>query len=90
MIEARQQFAAGYSVTEIARSLQRSRTSISAVVHGHTYQRVVDLPNTPPLRHHPSELEREEDEADANRVERKREERMNHVAKQVQQLQGRW
>ena len=70
--------------------MQRSRTSISAVVHGHTYQRVVDLPNTPPLRHHPSELEREEDEADANRVERKREERMNHVAKQGQQLQGRW
>ena len=55
VLEARRQRAAGYTITEIAKSLGRSRSSISAICNGRSYQRVKDLPDTPPLRQAPDD-----------------------------------
>ena len=50
VLAIRKQYDAGYTITEIAKSLGRSQSSIADVCHRRTYQRVKDLPDVPRLR----------------------------------------
>ena len=49
VVAIRKQYRHGYTITDIAAAYGRSHSTISAVVHGRRYTRVIDLPDVPPL-----------------------------------------
>ena len=49
VVAIRKQHRAGYTIRDIARAYERSESTISDIVHGRTYTRVVEVEGCPPL-----------------------------------------
>ena len=49
VLAIRKQYRAGYTIRDIARAYGRSESTISNVVHGRRYTRVVEVEDCPPL-----------------------------------------